>query len=92
MQEQETAQKERGLARKLRGYVRSDKMDKSVVVSVSTYKKHSQYGKYVLRTKKYMAHDETNQCRVGDQVEIVECRPLSKNKRWRVRLIVEKAI
>ncbi|MDR2337463.1 MAG: 30S ribosomal protein S17 [Deltaproteobacteria bacterium] len=92
MQEQETAQKERGLARKLRGYVRSDKMDKSVVVAVSTYKKHPQYGKYVLKTKKYMAHDETNQCRVGDQVEIVECRPLSKNKCWRVRSIVEKAI
>ena len=88
---QEITQEKRGLARTLKGFVKSDKMDKSVVVAVSTYKKHPQYGKYVLRTKKYMAHDETNQCHVGDQVEIVESRPLSKNKRWRVRSIIEKA-
>ena len=89
---QEETQKVRGLARTLRGYVHSDKMNKSVVVAVSTYKKHPQYGKYILRTKKYMAHDEGNVCHVGDRVEIVESRPISKNKRWRVRSIIEKAV
>ncbi len=88
---QEIIQEKRGLARKLKGYVKSNKMDKSIVVAVSTYKKHPQYGKYVLRTKKYMAHDETNQCNIGDKVEIIESRPLSRNKRWRVRSIIEKA-
>jgi len=89
---QEEAQKARGLARTLQGYVHSDKMNKSIVVAVSTYKKHPQYGKYILRTKKYMAHDEGNICHVGDRVEIVESRPISKNKRWRVRSIIEKAV
>lgn len=81
----------RGLSKTREGYVTSNKMNKTVVVSVSTYKKHAQYGKYVLQTKKYMAHDEKSECKIGDRVSIVESRPLSKNKRWRVRQIVEKA-
>ena len=82
----------RGLAKTREGRVTSNKMDKTVVVSVSTYKKHPQYGKYVMRTKKYRAHDERNECQIGDRVLIVESRPLSKSKRWRVRKIVEKAL
>ena len=74
------------------GYVVSNVMDKSVVVAVSRQKKHAQYGKYVRQTKKYMAHDESNSCQVGDRVQIVETRPLSKRKRWRVAKIVEKAL
>ena len=89
---QEQAETTRGLAKTREGIVRSNKMDKTVVVAVSTYKKHPQYGKYVLRTKKYAAHDEKNECQVGDRVLIVESRPLSKSKRWRVRQIVEKAL
>ncbi|MCL4162018.1 UNVERIFIED_CONTAM: hypothetical protein GTU68_008937 [Idotea baltica] len=67
-------------------------MDKTVVVGITAYKKHPQYGKFLKRTIKYMAHDEANSCGVGDLVRIVETRPLSKNKRWRVRSILEKAI
>ena len=89
---QEQAETTRGLAKTREGIVRSNKMDKTVIVAVSTYKKHSQYGKYVLRTKKYSAHDEKNECQIGDRVLIVESRPLSKTKRWRVRQIVEKAL
>lgn len=82
----------RGQAKTQEGYVSSNKMDKSVVVSIVSYKKHPTFGKYVRRTKKYMAHDEKNDCRVGDKVRIIECRPLSKNKRWRVQSIVERAV
>jgi len=73
------------------GTVVSDKMDKTVVVMVETLVKHPLYGKYVKRRKKYMAHDENNECRVGDKVLIEETRPLSKRKRWRVKQILEKA-
>jgi small subunit ribosomal protein S17 len=66
-------------------------MQKTVVVTVTTQKKHPAYGKYVKRTKSYVAHDEANECQVGDRVTIVETRPLSKTKRWRVREILEKA-
>ncbi|MDD2941908.1 MAG: 30S ribosomal protein S17 [bacterium] len=74
------------------GYVASNKMDKTVVVTVTTQKKHSSYGKYIKSTKRYMAHDAANDCNIGDKVQIVECRPLSKNKRWRVSNIIERAI
>ena len=89
--EKETEERSRGLSKTQTGYVTSNKMDKSVVVTVTQYKKHADYGKYIRRTKKYMAHDERNECNVGDQVRIVETRPLSKNKRWRVQAIVERA-
>lgn len=72
------------------GTVVSDKMDKTVVVMVETLVKHPLYGKYVKRRKKYMAHDENNECRVGDKVLIEETRPLSRRKRWRVRQILER--
>lgn len=86
------AAKARGIEKSLIGDVTSNKMNKSVVVSIVSYKKHPAYGKYVRRTKKYMAHDEKNECQIGDRVKIVECRPLSKNKRWRVQTVVEKAV
>ena len=73
------------------GTVVSDKMDKTVVVSVGKTTVHRLYRRYLKRTKKYYAQDENNQCGVGDVVEIVACRPLSKLKRWRVRRVVERA-
>ncbi len=78
--------------RKVRiGEVVSDKMDKTVVVAVETLVRHPLYGKTVRRTKKFYAHDEENACRVGDRVKIMETRPLSKLKRWRVVEILERA-
>jgi small subunit ribosomal protein S17 len=78
-------------SRKVRqGYVVSDKMDKTVVVAIQESVRHSLYGKSVKRTKKFKAHDEANECNVGDLVRIMETRPLSKDKRWRVFKIVEK--
>ena len=78
--------------RKIReGYVVSDKMDKTVVVSVEDRVKHALYGKVMRRTSKLKAHDETNECGVGDRVLIMETRPLSATKRWRVVQVVEKA-
>lgn len=74
------------------GAVVSNKMDKSVVVLVERYVRHKLYGKYIRRRVKYMAHDDRNECNIGDTVLIEECRPLSKNKRWRVRSVVAKAI
>ena len=73
------------------GLVTSDKMEKTVVVTVTTKKMDRLYKKYVTRTKKYMAHDENNDAHVGDTVRIVECRPLSRNKTWRLAEIVERA-
>lgn len=73
------------------GLVTSDKMDKTIVVTIATKKMDRLYKKYVSRTKKYMAHDENNDAHVGDTVRIVECRPLSKNKCWRLAEIVERA-
>lgn len=67
-------------------------MDKSVVVVVERIIQHKLYGKYIRRHVKYMAHDAANACQVGDTVLIEECRPLSKNKRWRVRTIVQRAV
>ena len=73
------------------GIVTSDKMDKTIVVTVEDFVRHSLYGKAVKRTKKIKAHDENNECGIGDKVLIMECRPYSKDKRWRVVEIVEKA-
>lgn len=74
------------------GLVVSNKMNKSVVVAISRQVRHAQYGKFVRRTKKYVAHDENNACNVGDLVRIVETRPMSKTKRWRVQEIMVKAV
>jgi len=86
----ETA-KTRGLPKQLEGVVASDKMNKTVVVQVVTQIKHPQYGKYVQSTKKYYAHDEKNDAKIGDKVLITEGRPLSKTKRYRVTSVVERA-
>ena len=77
--------------RKIReGLVVADKMDKTVVVAVETRKVHPLYKKAVRATKKYKAHDENNACKIGDKVRIVETRPLSKEKRWRIAEIISK--
>ena len=82
----------RGLRKVLQGQVLSNKMQKTVVVSISTYVRHSAYGKYVRSSKHYMVHDEKSECGVGDRVEIIESRPLSRKKRWRVQKIIERAV
>jgi small subunit ribosomal protein S17 len=74
------------------GRVVSDKMNKSVSVSIERVIKHPVYGKYVRRTSKVMAHDETNECKTGDRVAIRECRPISKNKAWKVVDVIERAV
>ena len=74
------------------GFVVSNKMDNSVVVLVERKVPHKLYGKYIRQQVKYMAHDASNQCQIGDLVIIEECRPLSKRKRWLVRSIVERAV
>ena len=81
----------RGYRKTREGYVVSDKMDKTVVVAVEDRVKHPKYGKILRRTKKYKAHDEKNACGVGDRVLLIETRPLSATKRWRVAEILEKA-
>jgi small subunit ribosomal protein S17 len=81
---------ERNRRRSMTGYVVSDKMDKTVVVAIDESVRHSLYGKSIRRTKKFKAHDENNECNIGDRVRIMETRPLSKDKRWRVVKIVEK--
>ena len=73
------------------GIVSSDKMDKSVIVSEVKKVKHPVYGKFVLKTKKYVAHDEKNDCNEGDTVKIMETRPMSKTKKWRIVEIIERA-
>ena len=82
---------ERGRRQVLIGTVVSDKMDKTVVVKVERTVVHRLYQRYMKRTSKFTAHDEKNECRLGDRVSIVQSRPLSKSKRWRVREIVERA-
>jgi len=79
----------KGQRKRLTGRVTSDKMDKTVVVEVERLKRHRLYGKVLKRTKKYMAHDEENACRIGDLVRIIESRPLSRRKHWVVEEIVE---
>ena len=81
----------RGIRKTRVGVVVSDKMDKTCVVSLSTRVRHPLYGKFITRTTKITAHDEENQCGIGDTVRVMECRPLSKQKRWRLVEIVEKA-
>ncbi|NLW55332.1 MAG: 30S ribosomal protein S17 [Firmicutes bacterium] len=83
---------ERVTSRKTRvGLVVSDKMDKTVVVAVERREQHPLYKKFIRRTTKFKAHDENNECRIGDQVQIMETRPLSKDKRWRVVSVIKKA-
>jgi small subunit ribosomal protein S17 len=82
---------QRGYRKTREGYVISDKMDKTVVVAVEDRVKHPKYGKVLRRTKKYKAHDEQNACGVGDRVLLMETRPLSATKRWRVAEILERA-
>jgi len=88
MAEVETKRKKRSLT----GVVVSTKMDKSAVVQIEQLVRHKLYGKFMRRHVKYMADDPENTCEVGDKVLIEECRPLSKNKRWRLREIIERAL
>lgn len=73
------------------GVVTSNKMEKSITVSLDRKVKHPKYGKFLHKTSKFMAHDEKNECNIGDTVEIMETRPLSKNKSWRLVKIIERA-
>lgn len=82
---------ERGRGRILRGQVVSNKADKTISVEVTRQVPHKQYGKYIKRRERYAAHDESNAANEGDTVAIVECRPMSKSKRWRLRTVLEKA-
>ncbi len=82
---------ERNLRKTRTGIVVSDKMDKTVVVAIEDNVRHPLYKKIVKRTMKLKAHDEANECRVGDRVEVMETRPMSKDKHWRVVTIIEKA-
>ena len=82
---------ERNLRKTMVGVVTSDKMDKTVVVTIKYRVKHPLYNKIVDKSVKYKAHDEKNECGVGDKVQIMECRPMSKDKNWRVVEIIEKA-
>ncbi|MCK9273726.1 MAG: 30S ribosomal protein S17 [Syntrophales bacterium] len=81
----------RGIRKTIQGVVISDKMDKTIVVLAERLIKYPKFKKYIRRHVKYKAHDEMNQCGIGDRVLIIEARPLSKEKRWRVRQILEKA-
>lgn len=81
----------RNLRKERTGVVTSNKMDKSITVAIKWKEKHPIYGKFVNKTKKYHAHDEKNECGVGDTVKIMETRPLSKTKRWRLVQIIERA-
>ena len=83
---------ERKLRKVMIGTVTSNKMDKTIVVAIETSYKHKLYGKIMKRTFKLKAHDENNECGIGDTVKVMETRPLSKDKRWRLVEIVEKAI
>jgi small subunit ribosomal protein S17 len=91
MSEQTVSEQERNARKTREGLVVSDKMDKTVVVSVEDRVKHAMYGKVLRRTSKYKAHDEKNECGIGDRVLLMETRPLSATKRWRVVEILEKA-
>lgn len=82
---------DRGRRKTKTGLVVSDKMDKSIVVSVERLVRHPLYGKFFKKTSKFMAHDENNECQAGDRVRIMETRPLSRRKRWRLVEVVEKA-
>ena len=81
----------RNLRKERTGVVTSNKMDKSITVAIKWKEKHPIYGKFVNKAKKYHAHDENNECNIGDTVKIMETRPLSKTKRWRLVQIIERA-
>ena len=81
----------RNLRRERIGVVVSDKMEKSITIVVKTKAKHPVYGKFVSKTSKFIAHDEKNDCNIGDKVKIMETKPLSKNKNWRLVEIIERA-
>ena len=91
MKEKEAIKEERNLRKVMIGIVTSNKMDKTIVVSVQTSVKHPVYNKIVKRTYKLKAHDEENACTIGDTVKVMETRPLSKEKRWRLIEVMEKA-
>jgi small subunit ribosomal protein S17 len=82
--------KERGVRKKMSGVVVGNSMDKTAVVIVNRLKKHGSYEKYIRRYSKYLIHDPLNKCQIGDKVRIVECRPISKTKRWQLFEIIEK--
>lgn len=88
---EESARPQKVQQRALIGRVVSDRMDKTVSVAIERLIKHPVYGKYVRRTSKVLAHDESNECKTGDRVAIRECRPISRRKSWRVVSIVERA-
>ena len=88
---EQVVQKKKGGKRSFVGLVTSDKMDKTIVVSIDTKKMDTLYKKYVTRTKKCKAHDENNEAHIGDTVRIVECSPISKDKCWRLAEIIERA-
>lgn len=88
---EETTSVQRNLRKTRTGVVRSNKMDKTIIVTVERRVKHPIYGKFVKKTTSFHAHDEKNECTIGDIVRIMETRPLSKTKRWRLIEIVEKA-
>ena len=81
----------RNLRKERIGVVVSNKMDKSIVVEIERREKHPIYGKFIKKTNRFMAHDENNECNIGDTVRIMETRPLSKRKRWRLVEIIERA-
>ena len=89
--EEQVVQTKKGAKRSFVGIVTSDKMDKTIVVSITTKKLHRLYKKYVTRVKKCKAHDELNDAHIGDKVRIIECRPISKEKCWRLAEIIERA-
>jgi len=82
----------KGNKRDLTGYVVSDRADKTIVVRCETILQHPLYKKYIRRRKKFMAHDPENTCQIGDKVQIVESRPLSRRKRWRLKNVLEKVV
>ena len=82
---------ERNLRKERIGIVTSNKMDKSIVVSIARRVKHDLYGKFINKTSKFVAHDEKNECNEGDTVKIMETKPISKNKRWRVSEIIQES-
>ncbi|HSB84659.1 MAG TPA: 30S ribosomal protein S17 [Ilumatobacteraceae bacterium] len=88
---EQTGAAERNKRKTREGIVVSDKMDKTAVVAVVDRVRHPKYGKFMMRTKRLYAHDETNDANVGDKVRVMETRPVSKNKRWRVVEVVERA-
>jgi len=92
--ENENVNEENVLVRNLRktriGIVTSNKMDKTITVAVFRKEKHPMYGKFIKKTSKFTAHDEKNECSIGDKVKIIETRPLSKRKRWRLEEVLEK--